>query len=295
MGEFLISLVPWGTEVIVWVQSLRSDFLDAFFASITLLGEEEFYLLYLPLIYWCISKRLGVGLVYLSLLSTYLNFVIKDLFGIPRPADPRIAVLRTESNPSFPSNHAQGTMVNLGYPASQARRWGIWTAVAILISLVSLSRVYLGVHYPQDVVGGLALGLFLLATFGCGVGGVSEARLELPFTAWLSLAVIGPLLLLVVHPTGDTAKITGALLGMGSGIVLEKELVGFSTDGSWWKRLLRLIFGLLVTGGPYVLFRAVFPPGLLFRVVRYGLLGWVASFLAPWLFVRIALAEGGKG
>jgi len=102
MSEFLISLIPWGTEVILWVQSFSNPFLDTLLTAATLLGEEEFYLIFLPLIYWCFNKRTGIRLAYAFLLSSYLNLFIKDLFGIPRPDDPPHKVLAPRDDALFP-------------------------------------------------------------------------------------------------------------------------------------------------------------------------------------------------
>ena len=145
MSEFLMSLIPWGTEAILWVQSFSSPFLDALLTAATLLGEEEFYLVFLPLIYWCFDKRIGIRLAYAFLLSSCLNLFIKYLFDIPRPDDPRIRVLLKEITPSFPSGHAQGAVVTWGYSATQWQNRVFWAVVAVLIFLNSLSRVYLGI------------------------------------------------------------------------------------------------------------------------------------------------------
>ena len=69
MGPWLESLVPWGADFIVWVQSLGNPWLDAFFGIVTFLGNEEFYLILLPLVYWCIHRRTGASLGYLSLVG----------------------------------------------------------------------------------------------------------------------------------------------------------------------------------------------------------------------------------
>ncbi|MEA3459570.1 MAG: phosphatase PAP2 family protein [Chloroflexota bacterium] len=128
MGQRLRSLIPWGTEAIVWVQSFRSGFLDVFFQGVTFLGEENFYLLFLPLIYWCVNKRVGIGLAYISLSSIYLNSAAKLI-------------------------------------ATQFRRRAFVALVALLILLIAFSRLYLGVHYPQDLMGGLLVGIVLLIVY----------------------------------------------------------------------------------------------------------------------------------
>ena len=244
MGEFLASLIPWGTDAILWVQSFRHPFFDVLFQAATFLGEEEFYLIFLPFIYWCLNKQVGVGLIYISIFSTYLNSVVKLTFRLPRPSDPRLVLLRTETSPSFPSNHAQGAVVNWGYLATQFRH-KVFSIVAVaLILLIAFSRIYVGVHFPQDVVGGLLIGLLLLVAYNWLVGTIEKRRFDLPLPIELILSVVVPLALLFAHPfdvdgtyPAELAATTmGAFLGMSTGFVLEQEYIRFKADGLWWKR-----------------------------------------------------------
>jgi membrane-associated phospholipid phosphatase len=297
MSDFLTSLIPWGTEAILWVQSFGNSFLDGLFTAATFLGEEEFYLVFLPLIYWCFNKHTGVRLAYACLLSTYLNLFLKNLFGIPRPDDPRIRVLREETTPSFPSNHAQGAVVTWGYLATQWQNRAFWVVAIILICLNSLSRVYLGVHFPQDQVGGITIGVLYLLAFNWVIGKWGGVLAAFPLAAKLILAVLLPIALLVVHPSEDTAMAMGALSGMGLGFLLEGKFVGFSADGLWWRRVLRFLVGLILVIVFYVGLKALFPtevtPSLVlaWRAIRYGVVGVVGTLLAPWMFVKVALAE----
>jgi membrane-associated phospholipid phosphatase len=297
MHDFLMSLIPWGTGAILWVQSFSSPFLDALLTAATLLGEEEFYLVFLPLIYWCFNKRVGIRLAYAFLLSTYFNLFIKDLFGIPRPDDPRVRVLRTETTPSFPSNHAQGAVVTWGYLATQWQNKVFWMVAIILILLNSSSRVYLGVHFPQDLVGGIAIGVLYLLAFNWVTARWGEALSGFPLVAKAILALLLPLALLAAHPSEDAAMAMGALSGMGLGFLLEGEVVRFSADGRWWRRVLRFLVGLILVGFFYVGLKAVFPAevtpavALAWRTIRYGIVGVVGTFVAPWMFVKTALAE----
>ncbi|MFQ5812676.1 MAG: phosphatase PAP2 family protein [Anaerolineae bacterium] len=297
MSEFLMSLIPWGTEAILWVQSFSNPFLNGLLTAATFLGEEEFYLVFLPLIYWCFNKRVGVRLAYAFLLSAYLNSFIKDLFGIPRPDDSRIRFLRKETTPSFPSGHAQGATVVWGYLATQRRNRAFWAAVVVLISLISLSRVYLGVHFPQDLAGGIAIGVLYLLAFNWVTANWGGRLAELPWVVKAGLSVFVPIALMVAHLSKDTAMTMGAFSGMGLGFLLEGKFVGFSADGLWWRRVLRFLVGLILVGVFYVGLKAVFPTevtpslALAWRAIRYGIVGMVGTFLAPWIFVKTALAE----
>jgi membrane-associated phospholipid phosphatase len=305
MGEFLASLIPWGTDAILWVQSFRHPLFDVLFQAATSLGEEEFYLIFLPFIYWCLNKQVGVSLAYISLFSPYLNSIIKLTFRLPRPSDPRIVLLRTETSPSFPSNHAQGAVVNWGYLTLRFRNKMFSIVAVVLVLLIAFSRIYVGVHFPQDVVGGVLMGLLLLVAYNWLVGTIEKQRFDLPLPIKLTLSVVVPLALLFAHPfdvdgaypAEIAATIMGTILGMSIGFILEREHVRFKVDGLWWKRGLRFVLGMVLVVIFYLGLKVVFPEeashsvAITLRMVRYSLVGFSMAFLAPWLFVATSLAE----
>jgi undecaprenyl-diphosphatase len=305
MGEWLQSLVPWGTEFIVWAQSLSNDWLDAVFKFFTLLGYEQFVFLPVLFVYWCLDKRTGIGLAYASLLSAWVNNAIKYIFRIPRPSDPRIRTPWPETNPSFPSGHAQNAMVSWGYLAYRFRNPVLWIVSAILIAGIGLSRVVLGVHFPQDVIGGWLIGLVVLAVY---------VWAEKPVGRWvgrqrpgvqLLLAVGGPVALIFLHPPGtldhypaaEAITAMATLAGLGVGLVMERLWVGFQVEGDWRRRALRFLLGLALALLLYAVPRALAPQHLPYgleatvRFVRYAFVGWAVAFLAPWVFVRLRLAR----
>jgi membrane-associated phospholipid phosphatase len=307
MEEWLQSLVPWGIEVIVWVQSSSSPFLDAVFRAVTFLGNEEFYLLLLPFIYWCVHKGIGTSLGYLSLLSAWFNDVVKYLFKIPRPGtfDSRVHVLTQAANPSFPSGHAQGAMVNLGYLAYRFRNTFLWVVAILAILSVGLSRIVLGVHFPQDVIGGWLIGLVLLVVYAWAEPRCARwiGRQSTPVQVALAMGI--PLLLIFLHPSDmdglypAEGSITpmSALAGFGLGVIMERKWVRFRVEGAWWRRSLRFLLGLVIIAILYLGPRFVLPDEMAYglevtlRFVRYALVGWATAFLGPWLFIKLGLAE----
>jgi membrane-associated phospholipid phosphatase len=307
MGPWLESLVPWGADVMVWVQSHSSPLLDTIFAILTFLGNEEFYLLLLPLVYWCIHRRAGASLGYLSLSSAWINSLVKHLFKIPRPGalDSRITALAEETSPSFPSGHAQGTLVNWGYLAYRLRSLAFWVVAILVVLGVGLSRLVLGVHFPQDVLGGWVIGLVVLVLY---------IWLEPPIARWLSgqqtavqvvLAVGVPVVLIFLHPSDMNGlypaegAITpmSALVGFGVGMIMERKWVRFRADGEWWRRILRFVLGMAIAAIFYLGPRLLLPEEMAYgleagiRFARYALVGWVVAFLCPWFFVLAGLAE----
>jgi len=295
-------ILNWGIRVIQWLQQF-SPTLDAPFKALTFLGNEEFILLFLPFVYWCLDRRTGARLTALYLLSAYFNTAAKALVDQPRPfeyAPGQVLQLDDPGGGGLPSGHTQNIVVAWGYLASQFRRAWLWVLAAALMVLVPLSRLYLGVHFPQDLLGGYLLGALLLALF-LWLDPLFEPWLERKGLAWqLALAIGVPLLLVLLLPTEDTSvTATAALLGMGVGFVLERRWVGFDSGGAWWKRALRFLAGGVVFVSLYaglkVAFAALDPSeamALVLRFVRYAILGLFGGLGAPWAFVMLGLAEG---
>jgi undecaprenyl-diphosphatase len=287
----------WGLGVIYLVQSARGPALDAFFKAITFLGDEEFYLLLLPLILWCVDVGAGVRLFLVVMSSAYLNALLKDLMGHPRPFlfDPSVQVISAEGY-CTPSGHAQSAVVIWGTLAATFRRRWLWILAAVLSLLIGFSRVYLGVHFPHSVLAGWAIGAIIVALY---------VLLESPVSAWLgranlstqlALALGVPLGALLLHPTPGTAVVMGAVMGAGAGMALQTRWVGFSAGGPWWQRVLRFAVGLVGVILVYVGLRLVFPAEgepmyFAFRTIRYAMVGLWSTLGAPWLFRALKLAS----
>jgi hypothetical protein len=195
--------------------------------------------------------------------------------------------------------------VNWGYLVTQFRHKIFSLVAVVLIVLIAFSRIYVGVHFPQDVAGGLLIGLLLLFAYNWLVGTIEKRRFDLPLPIKLTLSIVIPLALLFVHPfdvdrtyPAEIAATTmGTFLGMSIGFILEREHIRFKVDGLWWKRGLRFILGMVLVLVFYLGLKVVFPEevshsvAIVLRVVRYSLVGFSAGFLAPWLFVATSLAE----
>jgi len=294
MTEFLRSLMPWGADVIVWVQQFSNSVLDTLFTLATYLGKEQFYILAMPVLYWCVDKYIGRAVAIVFLFSEYVNTFLKDTFGIQRPYDydARIHAPLPETSPSFPSSHSQGSLVFWGGLASLVRRRWMWIVSVVLILLVSLSRIYLGVHFPQDVLGGWIIGLVILLLYLWARKILHGVILS--FGVQLALAVAIPILLFVLHPSPSTGMVMGVLCGMLPGFVLEGKYVRFNAGGVWWKRVLRLVVGLIPLLALYLGLKVVFPYTEAFRFLRYALVGLWAGVLGPWVFVALRLADREK-
>ncbi|MHB1413772.1 MAG: phosphatase PAP2 family protein [Chloroflexota bacterium] len=279
-----------GFELITALQEFRSPPLDAFFQAVTVLGQEDLFLLLVPLLLWCVDFGLGARLAFLYIISTCVYVDLKDLLQQPRPFvfDPSVQLVAADGY-SLPSGHSQSAVVMWGALALWwGKRWA-WVAAIVVAGLVGLSRVYLGVHFPVDVLAGWAIGVAFLA-FYARVGAdlwAGLAKVGLGTQVLLALGI--PLSLLTMNPTEDIASATGTLAGLGLGLALGRRYASFSPLAPARQVALRLLVGFAVIVVLYAGLKTIFPAGeadpyLAFRFLRYGLIGLWASLGVPWLF-----------
>jgi hypothetical protein len=171
-----------------------------------------------------------------------------------------------------------------------------WIIAGFLMIAIPISRLYLGVHFPTDLLGGYILGAVFLALY---------LRFALNVEAWLvakgviwqiGAAVLLSILLILVTPSGSSYALSacGTLLGFLPGIALERRWIRFCSGGSFWKRSMRFVAGLIILLGIWMGLRFAFSglePVSLFRVARYASVSLWAALGAPWLFMQLGLAE----
>ncbi len=289
------SILNWGIEFILWLQQLHPA-LDFPFEALTFTGDELFFLVFLPLIYWCFDLYTGAHLITLFALSAYTNTAAKAIFNQPRPYqyDPRVWFYKEVDGGGLPSGHTQNAVTVWGYLASQYRRAWILIGCALLILLVPLSRMYLGVHFPQDIVGGYVLGALLLFAY-VKLAPRAEAWLTDKSWQWqLSLTLVIPILMALTLQDENGITLSAVLMGMGAGFILNNHWVKFAVEGVWWKRALRYLLGTLIMVGLWGGLKLAFAslePAWFFRFIRYSLMGLWGSLGAPWAFIRTGLAQ----
>lgn len=287
-------MLDWGIDVVLWFQQ-TSPALDGLFKFLTFLGDEEFYLVLLPLVYWSIDRATGVRLMLIALFSSLVNATAKELGGQPRPFgyDDRVVPLVDAGGYGLPSGHAQGAVVVWGFIGLEARRRWMWAVAVALMLGIGLSRIYLGVHFPTDVLGGAILGLALLFAWKRYGHRAERWFCALTTAAQLLLAAAVPLVVMMAFPAEDVVTASATFLGMSTGVVLERRHLGFETAGPITSRALRFLVGGLLLAGLWLGLRTLFAglePALLLRLVRYALVGFWGAFGAPWLFLRLSLA-----
>ena len=320
--------ILWSTDLVFRFQEFAAWLHDPM-EVITFFGAEDWFLLFVSLIFWSINKRLGIDLGVLLIATGAVNTFTKCLFKHPRPfwLDPTLGSDPIRSF-SLPSGHAQTSTVLYGNLARHVGRGGragpsrLLSVVGLIvfILLVSLSRIILGVHFPGDVLVGIGVGLITLLVYAWArrvLGGWLAGRTLLQHVVMATLVgglLLGLNLLALSLPVRDTgawallhaegirtsmneaANLTGLVIGLWIGLALEARYVRFTVAGPAWQRTVRYVVGVLGILAIWMGLRLIFPSeplalGLALRILRYGLTMFWAIYIWPALFVRVGLGS----
>ena len=273
-----------GAAFIIWLQQFSSPFIDSIFQGITMVGEDIFYILILTFIYWCINKEFGSRLAFVFFFSMCFNSLLKVTIQAPRPiGSDGIRSLRehTATGYSFPSGHTQSTATLWYYLARTIRKPWLTAMAVIIIILMALSRLYLGVHWPRDVIGAVIIAVLLVHLGG------RFYDLTIAKRSYLIPSLLVVLIIPAALVSGDKDFITIAALITGTtiGFALEQYAVHFTIPASYKRRLFNYLSGLIMIliikeGGKIIL-----PSTSWADFLRYTLIGFGAIAGAPWVFM----------
>ena len=273
-------------NIIRAIQSIANPFLDGLFQFITMFGEEAILIPLIAVIYWAFNKKMGEYIAYASLTSVLVNGAIKDIFKAKRPiGEPGIRSLRVETATgySFPSGHTQGTASFWSAIAIYLKNNYMYGISALIIILVAISRLYLGVHYPKDVLFGAIFGI-LTSSIAYKLFNKVNNKISLYFGTFIVFMPV----LLYAH-SADFIKGMGTFLGFALGIYVEKKYVNFSVEGKSINKILRVVIGLTILILLKVGLKAVFPNKLVFHFLRYFIIVFFGIGLYPAIFKKLKL------
>lgn len=324
------SIQNFQVQIILFIQGL-GDWLQAPAEIFTFLGNEQFYLLIAPALYWCLDARAGLRFGIFYMLSGSLNSIFKFLFHAPRPywVSDQVKAFTIEASFGLPSGHAQNAVVVFGSLIRTIRQKWYAYVVVILALLIGLSRLYLGVHFLGDVLAGWAIGAVILwaclkweAPVISWLNRVAISR-QVQFLFGISMLILGVgLLIRFINSAwelpaewvenasrwleaGETldpyelsglVSYSGVFFGFSVGAVCLQKWGGLLKRSGYAQLIGRYMVG--VTGLVILYFGldTLFPEGasmlaFLFRYIRYGLVGFWVTGLAPLIFRRIGLGN----
>ena len=159
--------MPFEFAFLDWLQQFRNPVLDTLAVFFNYAGEHgEIWIAFTLILLLCRRTR-KAGLAMAIALISYLiagDFILKPLFARPRPCDVNTAVTILVKRPhghSFPSGHTASAFAAAFALWLQNRKLGV--PALVLAAFIAFTRLYLYVHFPTDVLGGLVLGLALAA------------------------------------------------------------------------------------------------------------------------------------
>jgi len=289
------------------LENWRHPVLDEFMLLVTRLGEETAFLVMAMIVFWCVDKKKGYFVLAVGLMGTLVNQILKLAFRIPRPwmLDPEFTIVEQAREAaagfSFPSGHSTssvGTFGAIGYTSQNAVVKYVCYAICVL---VPLSRMYLGVHTPADVLAGAALSVLLIGVLTPMVRRPSDRGTKRIFSVVFVMAVC-LLLFAEYYPfviedsqqhnlasgSKNAYTMLGSAVGLLIGYPLERKYVRFETKAIWWVQILKVLLGfalvLAVKEGLRAPLDALFAGHLMARAVRYCLVVLAAGLLWPMTF-----------
>lgn len=318
----IISVVVLLLGIILIFAGLNESFyasqssIRAVFKGITYLGEPVVFIIIAAIVYIGYNKKFAKNLALSLLITWYLNQFFKSIVQDPRPAtnvDVTEDYGMVEPSYGFPSGHTQNAVAFWGYFGDEFKDNTTYklsnftipivpVIISIIIFLVSISRIIIGVHDVQDIVGGVLFGIAVLLIFIYLEPLASEKFNKLTFTikiiltvtVSLSLFLVGTLLFpdagmgLVTNPplypdSGAFGQFGGVILGFGIGYLLEGEYVKYDPSSVPKKKLLiNVIICIIILLVVFVPFEYLLEiDSVFYRFARYGIVSFVLAYIVP--------------
>lgn len=273
--------------------------LGDFFLLVSQLGSEILYVALLLIGYWAFNKRESIIFTYVLVIAVLSNYWLKYFIANNRPPTSYWLEGADAPNYSTPSGHSQYSTTFFGWLSIRVKKWWMVLIGICLTVVIGLSRIYLGVHFLEDVLIGWGIGILTV---------VGMYYLEKPTREYLSkykfehlllcVFLIGLLMLVVATflpapPNDNFGAIGGLTMGLALGLALENRYVRFSVEvhlGQRWRLVLRIVIGLVLVIGLIFGLAPILPTeDILLRSVRYFLTAIVGIFVWPLIFKKLNL------
>ena len=275
-------------EVLLFFQRIRSDILTILFTTFTMCTETMAVILIAAVLYWCIDKKCGQRLLFALVSSITINSSIKNILKVPRPIGSeglKSMRVETATGYSFPSGHTQtATTVWVSIIEYFRTKWVIALGIIMILG-AGISRLYLGVHWPSDVLGGLVIGTIVSLTFVKIFDYIDETKNY--YILFIILIVFGVIAFFIQDR--DLFKYFGLYTCFVLGYIVEDKFINFSTKESNRQvsiftdkkaktklstKIFRFILGIVTLALVYVGFKYL--EGALFENASDGILMLVA-------------------
>jgi membrane-associated phospholipid phosphatase len=253
-------------EILKLLESCRTPVLDRIFSMITFLGDEIIILGVAFIIFWCMDKRLGYGMIYSVMIGVTINQFLKGLFHIPRPwiRDPSFTIVESAREAatgySFPSGHTQNSTVLFGSLFRVSKLKSLRILLFAVSILIGFSRMYLGVHTPADVLVSWAIGALLVA-FVFPILRRAETDRRIGLVMNIGFVLVAALLVLFAERTlanaidsesmkfaTDGVSHAYTILGIAVAFPIvwyvDMHILKFDVKVVWWAQIMKCLVGI---------------------------------------------------
>ncbi len=300
MEQLFQNTTFFGEETLNALHLSIGAWFDYVMLVITDLGDELFYTIMLPILYWCWEKRAATAVGAVFLVSAAVNDSAKAVFNQPRPALdqllPEMQAISQKAVPErwygFPSGHAQGAVAFWGSMIWFIRKPLVYVLGGLMLVLVPYSRIYLGVHFLGDVLGGYGIGVILLLILIPVVILVEKYHASMNEPILIGILVIVPFVLYNIIPGISVNTIMGVLSGFLIGVIISKDRVLFNPRNKILPTLIKIVIGMT---GLFIIksgLKPILPEHHISGFARYWLIGFWSTFVAPLIFSKISILKG---
>lgn len=283
------------------LESIRTDFLNNLFEVVTIIGEETILILILMVLYFMVNKDLAKKVLYIVITSSCINGIVKNLVKIQRPwTTGEVTCVREETATgySFPSGHTQNTATWTTTFSIILKKYLVTILTILILLLVGFSRMYLGAHYPSDVIVGTILGVSVAFLGSYLYDKVKDKNKLILITILVMLPFAIYFLIKPEVLFADFFKIYGALIALYVTNILDDKIIKFDTNKSLLKKIIRMLIiipiVILIKDGIKMFFTLFVVSSniwciLLLDAIRYFLLLFIILGICPMIFKKIDL------
>lgn len=295
-----------------FLESLRNPVLDFIFSVVTLCGEETVFMACGMIVFWCFNKYKGYYLLCTGFVGTVINQFLKMIFRVPRPwvKDPNFTIVESARDAatgySFPSGHTQSSVGLFGGLARAYKSKVLRISMIALCILTPLSRMYLGVHTPMDVLVSVCIALLLIfVAFPIFMKAEHSPKIMYSVLIFLTL-LVGAFTCFVflfnfpesvyaeqnvqnlLSAQKNAVTLLGCMIGLIFVYTIDLKFTHFETKAVWWVQIIKALGGLCLVLLTKELLRtpleALFNGSLVARGVRYFIMVTVGGVLWPMTF-----------
>ena len=292
-------------DILKFFQSIRNPILNALFLILTISTEAPVIIIMTAIMYWCVNKKYGQKLLFALIPNIVINTGIKEFVKAPRPigtAGLESLRVSTATGYSFPSGHTQTATTFWTSLIIIFRQKWMYILGSVMILGVGVSRLYLGVHWPIDVICGWIFGIFFTVIF-IKIFDIVDKNKNYKL---LLLMLVPFIIFIFIVKSESYIKILGLLVGLILGYIIEDSFIKFNTIVDYKKQAnfssnvdtnkdyivksaYRFILGIFTLLLVYLTLKYIMPENTLFNFIRYLIVSLYAVAGVPALFKIIKL------